>query len=116
MAILGFTFKENFPDTRNSKVFDIVSELKEYGIEPLVYDPVADNAETKHHYGIELCSKEDLKNLDAVIFAVSHKEFSQYGISDIDSLFGEGKKVLIDVKGIFDRGEFENAGYVYWRL
>ncbi len=116
VAILGFTFKEDFPDIRNTKVFNIAKTLNEYGIKPLIYDPVADFEETKRHYGVELCEKSALKDLDAVVFAVSHKEFLEYDFSDIDSLYKDRKKVLIDVKGIFDRKKFENAGYVYWRL
>ena len=64
----------------------------------------------------QILRKHDLKDLDAIVFAVSHKEFFEYDISDIDSLFRDENKVLIDVKGIFDREKFENAGYVYWRL
>jgi len=116
VAVLGFTFKEDFPDIRNTKVYDIVKTLNEYGIKPLVYDTVADFEETRTQYGIDLCSKNDLKDLDAIVFAVSHKEFFEYDISDIDSLFRDENKVLIDVKGIFEREKFENAGYVYWRL
>lgn len=114
VAILGFTFKENCPDTRNSKVFDIVKELREYGIEPVITDPVADADEAKHLYGVEFTN--EIKDMDAVILAVAHKEFSSYKMSDIDQLFGEGQKVLVDVKGILDRKEYEDVGYSYWRL
>ena len=116
VAILGFTFKENCPDTRNSKVFDIVRELREYGIEPLIADPVADATEAKHLYGIEFTNINLIKDVDAVILAVSHDEFAKYGIEDIDVMFGSGKKVLLDVKGLFDRNQYEKAGYCYWRL
>ena len=114
VAILGFTFKENCPDTRNSKVFDIVKELREYGIEPVITDPVADADEAKRLYGVEFIN--EIKFMDAVILAVAHKEFSEYKMSDIDKLFREGQKVLVDVKGILDRKEYEDAGYIYWRL
>lgn len=116
VAILGFTFKENCPDTRNSKVFDIVKELREYGIEPMITDPEADAAETERLYGIKFNDISDIKNMDAVVVAVAHSKFANLGISDIDSLFGDGKRVLIDVKGLYDRREFEEAGYIYWRL
>ena len=116
VAILGFTFKENCPDTRNSKVFDIVEELREYGIEPMITDPVADAAEAKHLYGIEFCPMNAIKNCDSVIVAVAHEEFRHLGKEQIDLMFNDGVKVLIDVKGIFDRKLFENSGYCYWRL
>ncbi len=116
VAILGFTFKENCPDTRNTKVIDIVNELREYGIEPTIADPAADKAEAKHLYNIEFADIADIKDMDAVILAVSHEEFSKFSMSDIDKLFGEGKKVLLDVKGLLDRTAYENAGYSYWRL
>ncbi len=116
VVIFGFTFKENCPDTRNSKVFDIVKELREYEIEPVIYDPVADRIEAERLYGIKLADYNYLKSVDAVIFAVSHNEFLKYSIDDINRLYCDGKKILIDVKGIFDRNEYESAGYTYWRL
>lgn len=116
VAILGFTFKENCPDTRNSKVFDIVKELREYGIEPVIADPTADAAEAKHLYGVEFTDISEIKDMDAVILAVAHTCFAEYKMSDIDKLLGNGQKVLVDVKGLFDRKEYEAAGYSYWRL
>ncbi len=116
VAILGFTFKENCPDTRNSKVFDIVKELREYGIEPLIADPIADAFEADRLYGVEFVDQSAVKNMDAVILAVSHTEFSQFTVAEIDGFFGEGRKTLLDIKGILNREEFENAGYLYWRL
>ncbi|MBO7253705.1 MAG: nucleotide sugar dehydrogenase, partial [Clostridia bacterium] len=85
-------------------------------IEPLIYDPIANSREVKQYYNLELCSEDDISALDAIIFAVSHKEFMEYTKDEIDSLFGEGKKVIIDVKGIFDRKTFESSEYIYWRL
>lgn len=116
VAILGFTFKENCPDTRNSKVFDIVKELREYGIEPLISDPEADAAEAKKLYGVEFVDEDTIKGMDAVILAVAHKEFTSYTVSDVDKYFGAGKKVLLDIKGIYNKDEYEAAGYDYWRL
>lgn len=116
VAILGFTFKENCPDTRNSKVFDIVKELREYGIEPMITDPVADAEEALHHYGISFVSINDVKNMDAVILAVAHDAFRSFNIQDMDALFAGGKKVFLDVKGLMDRNAYEAAGYDYWRL
>lgn len=116
VAILGFTFKENCPDTRNSKVFDIVKELREYGIEPMIADPQADVSEAKHLYGIEFVTMDAICNMDAVVLAVAHTEFSRFTMENIDSFFGKGKKVLVDVKGLLNRAEYEAAGYSYWRL
>ncbi|OQB25788.1 MAG: UDP-N-acetyl-D-glucosamine 6-dehydrogenase [Firmicutes bacterium ADurb.Bin182] len=116
VAILGFTFKENCPDTRNSKVFDIVKELREYGIEPLITDPTADAAEAKKLYGVEFCGMDEVIGCDAVILAVAHTQFSEFKMEQIDAMFGNGQKVLVDVKGLLDRAEYEAAGYIYWRL
>ena len=116
VALLGFTFKENCPDTRNSKVFDIVKELREYGVEPIIADPVADSAEAKHLYGVEFVTMDEIRNMDAVILAVSHEAFASLTMEEVDAFFAEGKKVLLDVKGILDRKAYENAGYCYWRL
>ena len=116
VAILGFTFKENCPDTRNSKVFDIVKELREYGIEPIIADPVADAEEALHHYGIILAAMDAVRDADAVILAVAHDAFRAFNIQDMDALYADGTKVFLDVKGLFDRSAFEAAGYDYWRL
>lgn len=116
IAVLGFTFKENCPDTRNSKVFDIVKELREYGIESTIADPIADAAEAKHFYGIDFIDIASISGMDAVILAVAHTEFSKYTIADVNKFFGPGKKVLLDIKGLFDKTEYQDAGYCYWRL
>lgn len=116
VAILGFTFKENCPDTRNSKVMDIVNELREYGIEPAIADPQADAAEAERLYGVKFTPMEEICDMDAVILAVAHKEFSALSVADVDKLYGADKKVLLDIKGIFDRGTYATAGYSYWRL
>ena len=108
VAILGFTFKENCPDTRNTKVIDIYKELQEYGITPMVVDPAADAAEAKRLYGITFNTMEDIKEMDAVIVAVSHKQFLTLDKEKISSLYSKAhaKKVLVDIKGIFDRKEY----------
>lgn len=116
VAILGFTFKENCPDTRNTKIIDIVNELNEYGINPIITDPVADADEAKRLYGVEFVSMDSIRDMDAVILAVSHTAFSSFNMADIDAMFGKGKKVLLDIKGILDRKVYEYAGYSYWRL
>ena len=116
VAILGFTFKENCPDTRNSKIFDIVKELREYSIEPIVADPVADSEEAKKLYGIKFTDISEIKDMDGVILAVAHEEFSKFTIKDMDGFCGGEHKVLLDIKGILPREEYEEAGYCYWRL
>lgn len=116
VAIFGFTFKENCPDTRNSKVFDIVKELREYGIEPIIADPIADAAEAKHLYGVKFTDNASIRNMDAVILAVAHNEFAKFTMADMDKLYGEGQNILLDIKGLFNRAEYETAGYNYWRL
>lgn len=116
VAILGFTFKENCPDTRNTKIIDIVNELKEYGINPAITDPVADADEARRLYGVEFVGMDEIRNMDAVILAVAHKEFESFQMQDIDGFFDAGKKVLLDIKGVLDRDSYENAGYSYWRL
>ncbi len=116
VALLGFTFKENCPDTRNTKIFDIVKELREYGISPIIADPIADAKEAKHLYGVDFVDISTVKDMDAVILAVAHDEFAKFTMADVDGFFGGGTKVLVDVKGILDRSEYEAAGYNYWRL
>ena len=116
VAILGFTFKENCPDTRNTRVVDIVRELQEYGITPVVADPAADDAEAKRLYGIEFVDPESIRNMDAVILAVAHDAFKKLTHAELDTFFAPGRKVLLDIKGIFDRRDFGDAKYLYWRL
>jgi len=119
VAILGFTFKENCPDTRNTRVIDIVSELKEYGINPMIVDPEADAEEANHEYGIVFDSVEDIKEMDAIVIAVGHDQFLKFTQEDFNKMFKEKSnegKVLLDIKGILDRKEYEVAGYKYWRL
>ncbi|MDO4585859.1 MAG: nucleotide sugar dehydrogenase [Planctomycetia bacterium] len=117
VAILGLTFKENCPDTRNTKVIDIIHELAEYSIKPIIVDPVADSVEAKHEYGIDFVDLSSIKQMDAVIIAVAHSEFIKLTKKEIEQLFGNQKqKVLFDLKGILNRDEYESAGYLYWRF
>lgn len=120
VAVLGFTFKENCPDTRNTKVMDILTELGEYGIDPLVYDPQADAAEARRLYDVEFVSRESLQDVDAVILAVSHDEFKAMSLDDMARMFRQdapaGCRVIIEVKGLLDRDAVQHAGYRYWRL
>lgn len=117
VAILGFTFKENCPDTRNTKVIDIYNELKEYGITAVIADPAADADEAKRLYGIEFVKLSEIREMDAVILAVAHEQFKSLTVADIDALYKpNAAKVLLDLKGILNKTDFENAGYIYWRL
>lgn len=118
VAILGFTFKENCPDTRNTKIIDIVNELKEYGIDPLITDETADAGEAKRLYGIEFAERSSIKDMDAVVLAVAHEEFKKLGKPELDAFFKteNAKKVLVDIKGLLNRGDFEDGSYLYWRL
>ena len=118
VAILGFTFKENCPDTRNTKIIDIYNELKEYGITAVIADPAADADEAKRLYGIEFADISEIKNMDAVILAVAHEQFKAMSKAEFDAMFYTAKapRVLLDLKGLLDRKEYEAAGYYYWRL
>lgn len=118
VAILGFTFKENCPDTRNTKVIDIYKELGEYGIAPIVVDPAADTDEAKRLYGIDFQTMDDVKNVDAVIIAVAHDRFLSLSKEDISSFYNpeHKQKVLMDIKGLFNKEEYMTEDYLYWRL
>ena len=119
VAILGFTFKENCPDTRNTKIVDIYNELKEYGITAQIADPAADADEAKRLYGIRFVDMASIKDCDAVILAVAHEQFKDLSAADFDKMFKAGdnsEKVLVDIKGLLDRKAYEAAGYNYWRL
>ena len=118
VAILGFTFKENCPDTRNTKVIDIVKELREYGIEPVIEDETADAQEAERLYGVKLAGREAVKDLDALVIAVAHEEFSHLTKEEIAVFFNQSheKKVLVDIKGILKRRDYMTEEYMYWRL
>ncbi len=116
VLVMGITFKENCPDIRNSKVIDIINELKEYGIEVKVVDPFAEEKEVEREYGIKLNKLEDITDVDAVIFAVPHEKFKNMSLKDLKKIYKDGKLVLIDIKGMFDRKEAEDLSYLYWRL
>ena len=93
-----------------------MKELREYGIEPLIADPVADANEARALYGVQFCDMSDIQRMDAVLLAVAHKEFALLTMAQLDSLFGDGQKVLLDIKGLLKREDYERAGYLYWRL
>ena len=115
VGILGFTFKENCQDTRNTKVMDIVEELRQYNIDPILVDPVADQLEAKQEYGVTLNTINSLYNLDVLVIAVSHQQFKSFNTKSLKGYF-IGKPILFDIKGIFNKNDFEEEGYIYWRL
>ncbi|MBQ7583142.1 MAG: nucleotide sugar dehydrogenase [Lachnospiraceae bacterium] len=119
VVILGLTFKENCPDTRNSKVYDIIRRLAEYGICPEVTDPWADEKDAMREYGVSLKKLDDISGADCVIVAVGHDEFKSLDTDRIKKLYKDGpdnEKVLIDVKGIFKISDLANSGLRFWRL
>lgn len=140
VAIFGVTFKENCPDVRNTKVVDVIKELEEYGVDVKVVDPAADKEDLWHEYRIDLIDQKDIKDMDAVIFAVPHDEFKVIKMEDVKMMFapidygkseamkevaaaseyfqnyGSEGYVLMDLKGIFNKNEAEDAGFAYWRL
>lgn len=116
VAILGFTFKENCPDTRNTRIIDVYNELLEYGITCQIADPQADIDEAKHEYGIEFVNMDDIKDMDAVILAVAHDEFKSLSIERMNQFYNSGAKALLDLKGLLDKDAFEKGDYLYWRL
>ncbi len=119
VVILGLTFKENCPDTRNSKVNDIIKRLGEYDIHPIVVDPWASERDAMSEYGVTLTRLEDVADADCVIVAVAHNEFKAFSLKEIGNLFKkvpQEDKVLIDVKGLYPVKELENSRLTYWRL
>ena len=119
VGCLGITFKEDCPDARNSKVNDILKELNEYGIKPIVCDPVADAPDAKRFYGVDLVPIEEFRDLDCLIIAVAHKEFRALTNDDITKMFKDEpneNKVIVDVKGVRNKKELNALGYRYFRL
>ena len=119
VVILGLTFKENCPDTRNSKVDDIIKQLNTYGIEPVVVDPWASERDAMHEYGVTLTKMEDVCDADCVIVAVAHNEFRELSLADIKKLYRaseDSEKVLIDVKGLYKVQDLKKSGMQWWRL
>ena len=118
VVILGLTFKENCPDTRNSKVDDIIKRLNEYGIEPVVVDPWASERDAMHEYGVTLTKLEGVKDADCIIVAVAHNEFKALKLDDLRKLYKSSSdgKVLIDVKGLYSVSELKKSEFAWWRL
>ena len=120
VVVLGLTFKENCPDTRNSKVVDIINRLKEYDIQPIVADNWADKDVARREYGVELTPMADIPKADCIIVAVGHKEFRALSMMQLKDMFKselpDNEKVLIDVKSSYRRDELDASGMRYWRL
>jgi UDP-N-acetyl-D-galactosamine dehydrogenase len=117
VGILGFTYKENVPDIRNTRVIDIVRELKEYGIEALVHDPIADNEQAIREYEISLSHLKHFQELDALIVAVPHEEYSFIQPKQLTKWFRNAESALVlDVKGFFEPVVMEAAGLELWRM
>lgn len=117
VAVMGLAFKEDCQDIRNSKVIDIIRELQDYGIQPMVTDPYVDSKQAYEEYGIELSDMRELKGIQIAIVAVAHHEFKQLAISDFNGMFStEKEKLLIDVKGVYPKAECEANGFHYWSL
>ncbi|MCK4468608.1 MAG: nucleotide sugar dehydrogenase, partial [Desulfobacterales bacterium] len=116
VAVLGVTFKEDIPDIRNSKVVDIVYELKTYGIKVLVHDPLADAKQVEKYYRLDLQSMETLAGVDAVIVTVGHRFYKELGLSRIAGLCQNKAPIVIDVKGAFSQNEAKKMNITYWRL
>ena len=118
--VFGITFKEDCPDVRNSRAFDVLKRLAEYGIQTKVVDPVADKKEEKREFGIDLVDMEEVHEADCLIFLVAHKQFKDLQPAEIDALYNQqlanNQRVIIDVKSIFEANTFKNKGYIYWNL
>lgn len=139
-VIFGVTFKENCPDVRNTKVLDIIRELEEYGVDLKVVDPIADKEDLWHEYRIRTSMMEEITDMDAIIFAVPHEEFESIKLEELKRFYKtvesagsaemdevattteiganniKNNNVLIDIKGMFNRQDAEELGYLYWRL
>lgn len=116
IGIMGLTFKENCPDIRNSKVIDIIYKLKEYEITPLVVDPYANEDEVEKEYEITMNKMSDIKDMDALVFAVAHDNFKELSVNDFIDMCKSDSRILFDIKGIFDKQELEKEKFVCWRL
>jgi UDP-N-acetyl-D-galactosamine dehydrogenase len=115
--LLGLTFKENCPDIRNTRVVGIIQYLREYGINVQIVDPWADKAEAAKEYGVDIIDMADVKDADALVLCVAHKEFVALSAEEINSLYSsEGKNVFFDVKSAFSKEQFKDYNFSYWSL
>lgn len=117
VLVMGITFKENCPDTRNSKVADIITGLEDYGMEVKVYDPIADKNDAIKFYGVDMITEVELNDFDCIVSAVNHSVFGRFSLDEIKEMENDkGGKVLIDIKGIYNAKEAVEKGFAYWRL
>ena len=116
VAVLGVTFKEDVPDLRNTRVVDIIDELKDYGVNVRVSDPLADPVEARKYYGIELEPASEIGNLDAVVLAVMHRVYREGGLKGIAGMCADNNALVVDVKGCFSSEEARKLNVTYWRL
>lgn len=116
VLVMGMTFKENVADIRNSRVIDIINELKEYGVRVVATDPVADREETGHEYGIQLESFEQVNGVDAIVVAVAHREYEKIPLESLKTKYVDRHCILIDVKGLYEKRLAEESGFLYWSL
>jgi UDP-N-acetyl-D-galactosamine dehydrogenase len=116
VAVMGVTFKEDVPDLRNTRVVDIIHELADYGIEVFAHDPLADAEEARTHLGISLRPLDEIREMDAVVAAVSHTEYRSMGLSGIAGFCGDKTPLVIDIKGMFSPQEAASSDIRYWRI
>ncbi|MGG6311309.1 nucleotide sugar dehydrogenase [Paenibacillus macerans] len=117
VGVLGLSFKEDCRDIRNSKVIDIIRELEDYGIVPLVADPLVDPREAYEEYGIELSDISSMRDLNVVVLAVPHRRFAGLSLPEVEAMFrSDQTKLMIDVKGVFPKSSYEEHGFHYWSL
>lgn len=116
VLVMGFTFKENVPDIRNTRVIDIVQELNEYGVKVYISDPIADKQEVLNEYGLEVSDINDINELDAIVLAVAHKQYTNLQLDNLRNKFKNEQRILIDIKGLIDLSEAIKHGFAYWRL
>jgi UDP-N-acetyl-D-glucosamine/UDP-N-acetyl-D-galactosamine dehydrogenase len=116
IALFGITFKENIKDIRNSKVVDLCRYLKQYGVDVMVFDPVAEREQVYKEYGIEMVEYGDINNMDAAVFCVAHDDFKKIDLLELKSKFRNKYPYIFDVKGIFNMETTKKAGFKYWRL
>src|SRR5699024_517179 len=117
IGVLGLTFKENVADVRNTRVIDIIEELRDYDVEVIVHDPYADPEEVQREFDIVLANDDEIANLDCIVLAVPHDAYmSKYTLDSLKNLYRSNDRVLIDIKGVFNRRDSESAGLDYWSL
>ncbi|MEB6197756.1 nucleotide sugar dehydrogenase [Mammaliicoccus sciuri] len=116
VLILGATFKENTPDTRNSKIIDIINYLNEYNLNIQIVDPVADKEELKLYHNLELVDLNKVEEIDCIIYAVGHDELKELKIQDFNRVYKDNEKIILDIKSNLNKKEFLEDGYVYWNL